>query len=74
MSTGDLLHRLEQAAKLFDALPPVERAIEIMEQRRSLVRGLSKNGDESVNKLPEFVLLDEVYRLRRRYEWIHVQI
>jgi hypothetical protein len=51
-----------QGVARFAALSPVDQALELAEQRRSLVRGLS--GKEA----PRDVLADEVARLRAEVE------
>jgi hypothetical protein len=61
--SGELVKRLAASVEAYKAMPPIERAIHDLEQRRSGVRGLSKMStpreviDAHLDKQPEYVVL-----------------
>lgn len=73
MTHDELKARIAEACARRDALPPVDRAIHDMEQRLSGAYGMSDMGGNVTKAqiralMPEFVLADEIERLRAENE------
>lgn len=66
----DLAARIAAARARYDALPPIEKAIHDMEQRRSGIIGMSKLStpreqiEAHIDAMPEYIVLAELKRLR----------